>query len=310
MLGEMVVEIRNFPGLRRKFALRNVLEALNMDNYDDAGLLRVGEFKIVVTVDGIVESIVKEDPWIAGYYSVITNVNDIVAKGGKPVGYFNVISSNSSQVREKIAEGIRFGLKKYRLKNLKGHTCPDTEFHIVDAGAIGVTRKFLSSDSARYRDVIIAAFDLDGKFNRRGWVKAYDSTFHKSPSQIFKRLKAMMIIAEKNLANASKDISGPGIIGTIAMMCEASKVGAEINLENIPRPNDVKLKDWLITFPSTGFILTSSKPESCIKIFKNHGLQAAIIGNITRDKKVILNLRNESAVFLDLNKESIFGKIN
>ncbi|MEM2915628.1 MAG: AIR synthase-related protein, partial [Candidatus Bathyarchaeia archaeon] len=157
-------------------------------------------------------------------------------------------------------------------------------------------------------DDVIAAFDLDGKINSKGWIQAYDSIFHKQPSQIAERLNAMKIIAEKNLASASKDISGPGIIGTVAMLCESSKVGAEINLESIPRPANVKLKDWLITYPSIGFILTSSKADSCIKIFKEHKLRAARIGKIIKDKKIRLKHRKESAIFIDLNKESIFGK--
>lgn len=308
MLQNLIVELRNFPGLKRKSALYDIFESLDVEGYDDAGLLQIGNFKIVITTDGIVESIVKENPWIAGYYSVITNVNDIFAKGGKPKGYFNIISSGSSEVRREIAKGIKFGLEKYRLKLLKGHTHPDTTFHTVDAGVIGITEKFLSSGSARSGDEIIATFDLDGRFKRRNWVRTYDSIFHKSPSQIMKRLNAMVIVAQKSLANASRDISGPGIIGTVAMLCEASNVGAEIDLKNIPRPSKIRLRDWLMTYPSTGFVLTSAKPDLCIKIFEKHGMHAARIGRITRNKIVQLKYGNESAVFIDLNRESVFGK--
>ncbi|MDW8022855.1 MAG: AIR synthase-related protein [Nitrososphaerota archaeon] len=275
--------------------------------YDDAGFLEVGNLKVVVSCDGIVETVAKENPWLAGYYCVITNVGDIAAKGARPRGFVNIISSSSSSIRRRIAEGIKYGLDKYGLILLKGHTHPDTSYDAVDGAAIGVSEKIIPGTTAKAYDSLILAVDLDGKFESRGWLKTFDSVSSKSTEKVLHQLNSMVEISEKGLANAAKDVSGPGIVGTIAMLCESSHVGAIVNLQNIPLPRNVTLADWLITYPSTGFIIATSKPKECLQTLRNHDLAAAEIGKITEDKRIWLSLREKSALFLDLNYESVFG---
>ena len=48
----------------------------------------------------------------------------------------------------------------------------------------------------------------------------------------------MNSIAKKHLVNSCKDISNPGVVGTLGMLLEASNMGAEIELESIPKPDD------------------------------------------------------------------------
>ena len=51
----------------------------------------------------------------------------------------------------------------------------------------------------------------------------------------------MNSIARKHLLTAGKDISNPGILGTLGMLLEASGVGATVELEKIPRNSTYKL---------------------------------------------------------------------
>jgi len=306
-LTNLVKKLRDFRGLTRKFALGEILNIVGEETYDDAGFFNVGDLKVVVSCDGIVESLVKSDPWLAGYYSVLVNVNDVVAKGARPVGFINIISSSSSEVRRKVAEGIRDGLRKYGLKLLKGHLHPDTSYDSVEAAVVGIARNVLPSTEARQGDALIIALDLLGEFSSKGWLKTFDSTTMKSSQEVLDRLNSMIELAEKGLACAARDISGPGITGTIAMLCESSQVGTSINLENIPKPKNVKLEDWLTTYPGIGFIISTNQPEECLQLLRSHELAASTIGEITADEEIWLSYKDERILFLDLKRKSVFG---
>lgn len=308
-LTDLIAELRRFRGLTRKSALGEILDILGETSYDDAGFFEVGigDIKVVVSCDGIVENLVESDPLLAGYYSVLANVNDVVAKGAKPVGFVNIISSSSDEVRRKVAEGIQNGLRKYKLKLLKGHTHPDTSYSAVDAMVIGITKNVLPSTTAKANDSLVMAVDLDGKFGSKGWLKTFDSTTMKSSREVLDRLDSMIELAERRLANAARDISGAGITGTIAMLCESSQVGAKVNLESIPKPLSVEVKNWLTTYPGIGFIISTKQPLECLQLLRKHKLVAEIIGEITADKRIWLSYGEQRALFFDLKNESVFG---
>jgi hypothetical protein len=304
---DLIKKLRNFEGLTRKSALGEILNILKEEAYDDAGFFDVGEFKVVVSCDGIVESFVKSNPFLAGYYSVLVNVNDVVAKGARPIGFINIISSSSSEVRRKLAEGIRDGLSKYKLKLLKGHMHPDTSYDCVDAAAIGIAKNVLPSTAAKVGDSLIIAVDLVGKFRAKGWLKTFDTTTMKPSQEVLNRLNSVIEIAERGLAHAARDISGPGIMGTLAMLCESSQIGSKVDLGSIPKPADVKLEDWLTTYPGIGFIISTNQPIECMELLRRHKLATAIIGEIIKGKEIWLFYNKQRALFLDLKRESIFG---
>lgn len=314
-MGKMVVlrltnlarKLRDFRGLTRKLALGEILNILGEATYDDAGFFDVGDFKVVVSCDGILEGLIKSDPCLAGYYSVLVNVNDVVAKGARPVGFVNIISSSSSETRRDVAKGILDGLRKFQLKLLKGHTHPDTTYDCVDAAVIGLARKFLPSNAAKVGDSVIVAVDPVGKFGSKGWLKTFDSTTMKSSLEVLERLNAMIELAERGLARAARDISGPGIAGTIAMLCESSSVGVDINLKNIPKPENITIDDWLMTYPGIGFIVSSNRPKECLRLLRNHRLAASIVGEVTDHREIWLSYKKQHALLLDLKRESIFG---
>jgi selenophosphate synthetase-related protein len=282
---------------------------LAQSQFDDAGILEIaglGGQKIVMSTDGIAEELVRSDPWFAGYYSVLVNVNDVLIKGAKPLGYVNVISSPNRDTRLKIAQGIKAGLEKYNVKLLKGHTHPDSTYEAVDAAVVGLAKKVVRGTTAAPGNPLVMAIDLDGSFGIKGWVKCYDSTLKKTKSQMGNLLSAIISIIRSGYVNASKDMSAPGILGTLAMLCEASSVGADIDLAKIPRPEGFDLADWLTSYPAMGFIFALNS-EKAIPILREAGLTTEIVGNFTGDRTIKAKLGEVSEIFMDFNKESIFG---
>lgn len=306
-LSDLIVKLRNFEGLTRKAALGDILEIFEETRYDDAGFLEVGDFKVVVSCDGIVENLVKNTPSLAGYYSVLVNVNDVVAKGARPLGFVSIISSNSSKIRKEVSDGIKDGLKKYGIRLLKGHLHPDTSYDAVDGAAIGLAHSILPSTDAEAGDSIIVAVDLVGKYASRGWLRTFDSTTMKSSQEVLQRLNSMIEIAERKLAHAARDISGPGVLGTVAMLCESSKVGAKMDLEKVPKPNGICLEEWLMTYPGIGFVISTKQPIKCLNLLHHSELSAVAVGKITSDKEIWLSYRKRQELFFDLKRQSVFG---
>lgn len=306
-ISELSSALRKFKGITRKSALGELLPILGEFVYDDAGVIEVGNIRVVVSADGIVEDLVEDDPWIAGFYSVVVNVNDVVAKGARPLGYAHVLSSSSASVRRQVVKGIKQGIDKYDLAFLKGHTHPDTSYDAIDAVVVGVGHNVLSSATAMPQDSIIVAIDLDGNSGLKGWVKTFDSVMLKTKEQVLTRLDAIINIAEKKLAHACRDISGPGIVGTIGMLCESSRVGASIVIDKIPKPKNLDMREWLLTYPSTGFVLTTDCPQECIELLSKHGLTADVVGTVSEARAMRISFQGQTGLFMNFERESIFG---
>ena len=114
-------------------------------------------------------------------------------------------------------------------------------------------------------------------------------------------------IADRGLAVAAKDVSMAGLVGSLAMMLEANRLGATVDLDVLPIPVGVSLSAWLGCFPSYAFLLATPKgrEEECLAAFHGRGLTAARIGEL--DDSGLINLRRggEVSTAFDLTKESV-----
>ena len=70
------------------------------------------------------------------------------------------------------------------------------------------------------------------------------------------------------------------------------------------------MDDWLLTFPSYGFILATrtDKTPQVLKKFRNSDLQCEIIGRVHEDQTVYFTSANGTReVFWDLKNKSYIG---
>ena len=93
---KLVKSIQEFEGVSRKSSIDNVISLLGdaynvsgdvvIDIGDDASAIDIGNNQVIlVAADGIWGKIMNVNPYWAGYCSVLVNVNDIAAMGGKPL---------------------------------------------------------------------------------------------------------------------------------------------------------------------------------------------------------------------------------
>ena len=320
-LNVLVDSIRSYDGITRKNFIRGATQILQ-DTYniggrtalgfgDDASAIDIGnETLLLMAADGMWGRLMEGDPRWAGYCSVLVNVNDIAAMGGIPMGMTNVISINDEQICNEIMMGIKEGVEKFGVPMVGGHIHPDTPYTALDVSITGIVGKddVITSCGAKVGDSVIVAIDLDGN-QHPNFPLNWDTTSHKTPELVQLQILVMNNIAKKHLLTAGKDISNPGILGTLGMLLEASEVGATVELENIPRNTSVNWDDWLKSYPGSGFVLTAEEEnvEECIKMLEEVNITAKVAGRIIEEKKLYLTHEDQKKVVFDFNQDIIMG---
>ncbi len=318
-LDTLVNRIRSYPGLTRKGPIAEVFRELVLEgvggtalaNYgDDAAVIPHGDRYLLLACDGIMTGLLINEPYAAGKASVMVTVNDIYSMGGRPLALVNVLASGDDQQRAEIVAGIKKGCAKLRVPMVGGHLHPDAppgQPHLAVA-ILGEAKALLRSHLARPGDDLIFAADLRGRAGCRS-VKSWDANSGKTSEQLLARLEVMPLIAEHGLAQAAKDVSNAGIIGTASIMMENSGRGAVIELMDIPRPEDLAPLDWLMSFQSYGFLLAVPPANSpkVLGLFRERALAAEVIGRVTAEPLVILESGGDRRTLFDLEQEAITG---
>ncbi len=320
-LNEIIESIRTFKGVTRKRSIADVREKLK-DTYnisgnvhlafgDDAAAIDIGnDLLMLMATDGIWGSLMDINPWWSGYCSVLVNVNDIAAMGGIPMGMTNVLSSSNPKITEEIMDGINEGVKKFGVPMVGGHTHPDTPYEALDVAISGIVgrKDVLPSCGAKTDDNVIVAIDLDGSVYP-GTEINWDTTSDKSPKYVQDQIKVMNSIAKKHLVNSCKDISNPGIVGTLGMLLEASNMGAEIELESIPKPEGMDWISWFKMYPGSAFVLTATdeNTDELIKMLNKEHINANCIGKVTDKHTLSMSYKNITKTVFDFNSEIIMG---
>ena len=315
MLSDLIAKVRDYPGLKRKEAISSFVETLKpVEDFgytvlgfgDDSAALKLGTDNILFASDGIWTQL-HSDPFWAGYCSVLVNVNDIYAMGGVPLGMTNNVSYTSDEEGKQVADGIREACEKFNVAMVGGHTHPGADFLSVSVSIVGRGNKLITSAGCSEGDEIIVAIDLDGK--KRGDFLNWDSTSHKPSEVVLGQLGCLVRLAENEMVTAGKDISNPGILGTIGMLLETSGKGAQLDLDSLPIPEGVEMDEWVLIYPGFGFVLTCNPELSreVIRVFQEEHVVADVVGTITGDKKYVVRSGEEEGLLFDFELDSITG---
>ena len=313
-LGELVKRIREYRGVVRKGPIAQVaMSLIPLQSEDilaaygeDAAVIKCGREILLMAADGILQDLVKKDPFWAGYSAVLVNVNDIAAMGGQPLAMVNVLACNDEVVRGKIVEGMRAAEDKFGVPMVGGHLHPDTTYTAVDVAILGKTdrSRLVLSSGADVGEPVIFAMDLDGKFTE-GVPYSWDSTSSKSREMVRRQLKVMNKIAP--YLTAGKDISNPGALGTLGMLLEASRKGAIVDITKMPAPKGVDQLQWLTAYQGCGFVVTCRQARTQIVIdeFARVDITAAVCGKIENGSVLQLVQNDEQEVLFDFSVDTL-----
>ena len=317
-LDGIVKAIREFPGITRKKTIQDVVRFLPTDTFanvyasegEDAAAIEFGDSYLLFAADGIMESLLKTNPYYAGYFAVLVNVNDIAAMGGKALAMVDVISVKDDKICSQMLKGMERAVKKFNVPIVGGHTHPDCMYHAIDISIIGSVPKdqVILSSTAVDGDDIVFVIDTDG-FYPPDLEYAWDTTTNKDDKIVQDQMDAMCTVASEKLAHAAKDMSNPGSVGTMGMLLETSSMGGCINIDLIPKPEGVDMIQWLLSYQGCGFAFSCAPENSqrIIDIFSKVGCEGAVVGKVDSSRILRIKSGDEEKVLFDFNKDIITG---
>jgi len=319
-LRELADSIRNNKNIIQKKEINPIVQYIDSNSYkserifsdigEDSAAIRDGETYTLITTDRIITSFIENYPFGAGFSSILVSVDDIYACGGTPLGASIILSYKKEKIGKQILQGICEGSNKFKVPIIRGHTNTNGVCYELSSTMIGEIEKenYISAGGARVGDYIILATDFDGKIGKASKF-FFDTTTFKTSEEVLRKRKSMNTIAEKHLANASKDISNGGIFGTILQLINYSNVGADIDINKIEIPPILKEANYdLIMYSNmyltTSYVLTAQREncESMVEIFKEFGLQANVIGKIIKEKNLLRLNNGKKNSFIDVIK--------
>ncbi len=274
---------------------------------DDCAAIADGNGFTLFAIEGLVSDFIDAMPWFAGYCSVMVNVSDIYAMGGRPVAVVDAFWSNGGAAGQEVLRGMAAAAKVYGVPISGGHANARSDANQLAVAILGRATRLLTSFAARPGDALVMAVDLRGEF--REPFPYWDASSHAPSDRLRADLELLPRLAECGLCEAAKDISMAGSIGTAMMLLECSGAGAIIDVDAIPVPAGVPQLRWLTSFPSFGFILSVRRSVlgQVMQLFHERAIACAQIGWVNDSRRVALRRGEDCAELWDFEAAGFIG---
>ena len=316
MLPSLVERLQQSLSLAQKQDIQTASQALSVGAEwqsaevllgDDCAAIPDGDGYLLLAAEGMLPSLVESDPWFAGWSAVMVNVSDIYAMGGRPIAVVDALWSQSTDLTTSIWDGMKAAAQAYRVPIVGGHTNCHSPYNALSVAILGRATRLITSFNAQSGDKLLVVADFRGKPHPK--YPFWDAATTANSAQLRENLALLPHLAETGLCDAGKDISAGGIIGTLLMLLETSDCGAVLDLDLIPCPQKISLEQWLISFPSYGFLL-SVRPDRVSAIqscFHQQSLVCEVVGEVQPTHELVLRSGEESAVFWNLSEQKLTG---
>lgn len=215
---------------------------------DDCALIDAGEHYFLVTTDVISQLThvpPTATPYQVGWFLVATNLSDVAAMGGYPLGFVAALalprSLDVNWLRE-LARGMEESTKQYGTAVLGGDT-KEAEHILLSGTAFGRVKKdrVLLRRGGRPGDIVVITGDL----GRSGWgaralrnttdvARATELIMRPTP-----RIEEGKLFAESGAVTSCMDISD-GLGTTLAQMSQLGGIGFEIDWGKLPVYREVR----------------------------------------------------------------------
>lgn len=289
---------------KRDLQLVRVLPAVGEG--DDGALVERGGEWLVLCGEAIAPAFVAANPRAAGAAAVVTNVSDVRAMGGRPLAILDMVVSPDREHATQVLDGLRWAAELMGVDVVGGHLTLGGPPSIA-ATCTGIAKRPLRASAARPGDVLLAAFCLEGRFV--GETDFFTSLRDRDPRKLATDGEALPEVAEPGLAHAARDVSMPGVAGSLLQMLEATPCGATLDVSRLPRPAGVPVARWLRAFPTYGFLLAASPEhaQGAQRAFTDRGLACAPCGSFDATRVLRLSDGERVAAVWDLAAEPLTG---
>ena len=255
-LNALAEAVRTAPGLLAKRDLA-IIERLGAGiDGDDAALVAHGDGYLVVCGEAISPPFLLADPFGAGSAAVVTNVSDVRAMGGRPLGVVDMLVSPDRAHAETVLDGIAWASEKLGVPVVGGHL---TLGHAPSLAAS--CTGFAQRAAARLRRA--ARRRPDRRVRDRRPVHERDAPVLHRAARPRSRAAADRRRGARRGGRAAASATPRAtsrcraIAGSLLQMIEGAGTGATLDLDALPRPHGAPIERWLLTFPSFGFLLAA-----------------------------------------------------
>lgn len=285
-------------------------------NDDDCAVIKIGEEELVITTDYLnARPITLElgigDFWDLGRILVASNLSDLCSTGAIPVGFLTSIMLDREVASEEkfkaFMNGVKYELEKHNIPLVGGDTklggsdsfC-GTAFGVKDKKS-----KLMLKNAAQIGDSIWVSGNLGGVAAAIEGLKS-DMCFDENWVTWAKNkiinpkipIEKSRLISNSGLGNGGTDISD-GLGANLWDLCEASGVGARVDVVNIPFDIEVEIlakskltQPWIYSLTIGGdfqFLVTSDSNND--KQVESFGFTK--IGQIIEEKQAFLFFENQ-----------------
>lgn len=280
---------------------------------EDCAVIEYGDFECVVSTDPVTGA----DENI-GKIAVHINCNDIASCGVEPVGILVTIlapPTSSLEDIKKIMNEIDGETKNLNVEILGGHTEITEAVNkiVVSCTAIGKGKKnsAISTSGAKVGDSII----ITKKLCLEGTSILVNDFYDKCKRILTEEeiniaksyVESISVVKEGKIAgdhraNSMHDITEGGTLGALWEMAKASNVGFKVYKEKMPISNITKKLcdefgiDPLKFISSGSMLITTENGEELVKKMAESGIEASIIGCITKEKGILVDKQIEIEV--------------
>lgn len=279
---------------------------------EDCSVIEFGDFECVVSTDPITGA---ENG--VGRLAVNINCNDIASCGVEPVGILVTIlappKSTFHDIKNVMRE-INDECKKLNVEILGGHTEVTNAVNkmVVSCTAIGkgASNTAISTSGAKIGDDIIVTkkLGMEGTFiavsDRTERIKNILSEAEIGEAEQY--IKDISVTAEGRIAgqfnaHSMHDITEGGVLGALWEVADASKCGFKVYDKDMPISSVTKKVcdefkvDPLRLISSGSMLITTANGTGLVEKLRHTGIEAAIIGSITENGRIIVkdNLEEE-----------------
>ena len=297
-LSLLAASVRDHPGLRGKRDLAAVAATLGGD----------GDGSLVMAAEAIWPPFVAAQPRVAGVAGVVTVLNDLAATGARPIALLDCLVAGSGDVAREILEGLRIGAALYGVPVVGGHaTVEASAAPGLSTFAVGRSRAPLSARNARPGDAVCLAVCREGEMVSGPEGLFFSHLRGPRRDRAAADLALLADAAEAGEAWAARDVSMPGVAGSLLQFCEsAGGLGCALDLDALPVPDGVPLGDWLLCFPSYAFLLAGD-PDALAARFAAAGLTLARVGTLDGTGALRLRAGGREEPVWDLSSEDLTG---